>query len=170
MHYKNANLTLSLNPLDTTRLITARVTEIGKDGKELPVKGAEVKFYVQRLFGFMPASDDNNIVTDDNGNSYFTFPKTIAGDSAGVITIVARLEDNEQFGNVENKVASSWGTVLAIVKDPFPRALWEPYAPLPLVITITMLFGGVWFIYFFISSQLRKIKKEGQLTINDSTL
>jgi hypothetical protein len=170
VHYKDASLSINLDPDDTARLITAKVTEIGKDGKEEPVKGAEVKFYVQRLFGFMPASDDNTVETDDNGISYFTFPKTIAGDSAGVITIVARLEDSEQFGNVENKVAASWGTVLAIEKDPFPRALWEPYAPLPLVITISTLFGGVWCIYLFIWSQLRKIKKEEQLTINDSTL
>jgi hypothetical protein len=163
VHYKDANLILNLNPHDTARLVTVKVTEIGKDGKEIPVHGADVKFYVQRLFGVMPAAEDNTIGTDDKGEASFAYPKNIPGDTAGVITIEARMVDNEQFGNVENKAATSWGSVLAMVKDPFPRALWEPYAPLPLVITITTLFGGVWFTYFFIFFQLRKVKKEDQL-------
>jgi len=170
VHYKDANLSINLNPHDTARLVTAKVTEIGKDGKEIPVKGAELKFCVQRLFGTMPAAEDYAVTTDENGKASFTYPKNIPGDTAGAITVAARMEDNEQFGNVENKAATSWGTALAIIKDPFPRALWEPYAPLPLVITISTLFGGVWFVYFFIFFQLRKIKKEGQLTINNSTL
>ncbi|MDP3002882.1 MAG: hypothetical protein Q8N38_07130 [Bacteroidales bacterium] len=164
MHYKDANLILNLNPHDTARLVTAQVTKIGKDGKEIPVEGAEVKFYVQRLFGIMPAVEDNTISTDEKGEASFAFPKNIPGDTTGVITVVARMEDNEQFGNVENKATESWGTALAVDKDPFPRALWEPNAPLPLIITISTLFGGVWFIYFFIFYQLRKISKEKQLS------
>ncbi len=163
IHYKDANLTLNLNPHDTARLVTAKVTEIGKDGKEIPVKGAELKFYVQRLFGIMPAAEDNTISTDEKGEVSFSFPKNIPGDTAAVITVEARMEDNKQFGNVENKANASWGIRLMVDKDPFPRALWEPYAPLPLIITISTLFGGVWFIYFFIFYQLRKISKEKQL-------
>ncbi|TAL68380.1 MAG: hypothetical protein EPN88_07160 [Bacteroidetes bacterium] len=170
VHYKDANLTLNLNPHDTTRLATAKVTEIGKDGKEIPVKGAEVKFYVQRLFGIMPAAEDNAIETDEKGDASFAFPGNIPGDTAGVLTVAVRMLDNEKFGNVENKAVTSWGTVLASERDPFPRALWEPYAPLPLVITISSLFGGVWFTYFFIFFHLRKIKKEEQLTKSNSTI
>jgi 5-hydroxyisourate hydrolase-like protein (transthyretin family) len=168
VHYKDANLTLNLNPQDTARLLTAKVTETGKDGKEIPVKDAEVKFYVQRLFGIMPAAEDYTINTDENGEAVFSYPKGIPGDTAGLITIAARMEDNEQYGNVENKANASWGTRLMVEKDPFPRALWEPYAPLPLIITISTLFGGVWFVYFFIFNQLRKINKEKQInTVNE---
>ncbi len=164
VHYKEANLTLKVNPNDTSRLAIAQVTEIGKDGKEIPVKGAELKFCVQRLFGTMPAGEENTISTDENGKASFNYPKNIPGDTAGVITVVARMEDNEKFGNVENKASASWGTTLAIIKDAFPRALWEPYAPMPLVLTISILFGGVWSTYAFIFFQLIKIKKE-----NDNT-
>jgi hypothetical protein len=163
VHLKDANLTLQLNAHDTGRVVTARVTEKGKDGKEIPVKAAELKFYVKRLFGFMPASEGNTVVTDDNGEASFSFPKNIPGDTSGGIFVAARMEDNEKFGNLENKAAEPWGTALQIDKDPFPRALFEPHAPLPLVITISTLFGGVWLIYIYIAYQLRKIKKEGQL-------
>ena len=165
IHFKGANLVLKLDPHDTARLVTAKVTEMSKDGKEIAVKGTEVKFYVQRLFGIMPAAEDYTISTDENGEASFTFPKNIPGGTSGVITVVARIEDNQQFGNVENKAATSWGAVLAVEKDPFPRALWEPYAPLPLVITISLLFGGVWFTYFFIFIQLVKIKKDDDNTL-----
>jgi hypothetical protein len=167
IHYKDAALTLSLAPRDTARLLTAIVTEISKTGKEVPAKDAEVKFYVQRLFGIMPASEDNTISTDEKGQAAFAFPKNIPGDTAGIITLIARIEDNKQFGNVENKATEPWGTALVMDKDPFPRALWEPYAPMPLVITISTLFGGVWFVYFIIFYQLRKIKKEKQLSTDN---
>jgi hypothetical protein len=170
IHYKDANLSLNLDPHDTARLATARVTEIDKDGKEIPVKGAEVKFYVQRMFGIMPAAEENTITTDEKGEASFAFPKSIPGDTAGVITVAARMEDNERFGNLENKAATYWGTVLAMERDPFPRALWEPSAPLPLLLTILIIFGGVWCTYFLILFQLRKIKKDEKLKTDNSTL
>ena len=163
MHYKDVTLTLNLNPHDTARVAIAKVTTMGKDGKETPVKEAEVKFYVQRLFGIMPAAEENAVSTDEKGEASFTFPKNIPGDIDGAFTVVARIEDNPKFANAENKTATSWGKAVAVIKDPFPRALWEPYAPLPLVITISTLFGGVWFTYFLIFIQLRKIKTDGDI-------
>lgn len=160
VHYKDANLAINLNPNDTARLLTARVTETDKDGKEIPVKDAELKVYVQRMFGMMPAIEENAIITDENGEATFAFPKNIPGDTTGRITVAARLENNGQFGNVEKTANASWGVILAKEKDPFPRALWEPYAPLPLIITVSTLFGGVWCVYFFIFYQMHKIKRE----------
>ena len=163
MHYTDVILVLNLNPHDTARIATAKVTTTGKDGKEIPVKEAEVKFYVQRLFGIMPAGEEYAVSTDENGIATFAFPKNIPGDVDAAFTVVARMEDNQKFGNAENKVATSWGKALPVITDPFPRALWEPYAPLPLVITISTLFGGVWFTYFLIFFQLRKIKTDGDI-------
>lgn len=162
MQYKNANLTISLDAADTGHMATATVTQTGNDGKEIPVKGADVKFCVQRLFGTMPASDDNTITTDENGKAVFKYPKGIPGDVKGNLTVVAKLEDNDSFGNIETKTDATWGTPLIVDPNPFPRALWEPYAPLPLVITISTLFGGVWITYFIIFNILVKIKKAGK--------
>lgn len=160
IYYKDVNFSLKLNPNDTSRLATVIVTEVNKEGKEIPVKDVEVKFYVQRLFGFVPASEENAISTNENGEASFAYPKGIPGDTAGAITVVARIEDNEKFGSVENNAVTLWGTILEVEKDPFPRALWEPNAPLPLILTILILFGGVWCTYFFIFFQLLKIKKD----------
>ena len=162
MHFREANLTLNLNPHDTARVVSAKVMVTDKDGKEVGVKGIELKFYVKRLFGNMPAAEDYTVTTDENGLASFKYSSSIPGDTAGVITVAARMEDNDQFGNVENSSATSWGTPLEIIKDPFPRAVWGVYAPWGIVITLSVLFGGVWSTYIFIVAQLVAIKKEGK--------
>jgi hypothetical protein len=169
VHHKDANLAMTLDPLDTSRLVTAKVTETGKNGEIKPVIGAEVKFYVQRLFGLMPVAEENGVVTDEKGEASFSYPKMMPGDTAGIITLAARIEGNEHFGNLENKTTQSWGAILPIIKEPFPRALFEPHAPLPLVITISTLFGGVWLVYFFVFYQMRKIKEEVKPAVTNSS-
>jgi len=161
VHYTDASFNIKIDPKDTSRLATVEVTSIDNKGKEVPVKGVEVTFYVQRLFGIMPASEDPKVTTDKSGEAEFNLPKDIAGDTLGNLTIVARIEDNAQFGNIETKVSAPWAIALIPEKNPFPRALWEPKAPPILVITISTLFGGVWFTYFFMFWKLSRIKKDG---------
>lgn len=163
LRYKDANISIKLNPHDTAKLVTVSVTETGSDGKEKPVKDVPVRFYVQRLFGNVPATEDPVVSTDESGETSIVYPKGIPGDSVGNIIVVARIEDNEFYGNIENKATAQWGMPLIPEKDPFPRALWEPYAPFSLIIVITVLFGGVWMIYFFLFYQLYKIKKGEKL-------
>ncbi len=160
IHLKDVDLKLLLNSDDTARRATVFVTETDKDGKPVPVKGVELKFYVQRMFGTMPGGDGYTLSTNEKGEASFSYPKKLAGDATGLITVVVKMEDNDQFGNAVAETPVKWGTVLAVDKNPFPRALWEPSAPMPLVLTICILFGGVWSIYAYIFVQLRKIKTE----------
>jgi hypothetical protein len=162
VHYTDVNFNITLDPKDTGRTITAKVSALNKDGKEIPTKDVEVNFYVQRLFGTMPAGEDHKVTTDKKGEAEFNLPKEIPGDTAGNLIIVAKIEDNALFGNAETKGTAPWGTALILEKDPFPRALWEPKAPPVLVITISTLFGGIWCTYFFMFWQLTRIKKEGK--------
>jgi hypothetical protein len=165
---RDAGLTLTLSSQDTTRTVTAKVMETDKKGNAVPVKGIDVKFYTKRLFGIMPAAEEYSEPTDESGIATFSYPKDIKGDESGSITLVARIEDNESYGNIENRAIAPWGIPLVVDKNPFPRALWEPYAPLPLILTILLLFGGVWSTYFFIFFQLHKISKEGDLKTNEA--
>ncbi|MFI5222085.1 MAG: hypothetical protein ACHQK8_07155, partial [Bacteroidia bacterium] len=150
IRFKEAGISIKLNPSDTNKTVTAKVTMIGSDGKEKPVKDVPIKFYIQRLFGIMPAAEDNSLNTDADGIAVFNYPKEIPGGMTGDITVVARIEDNELFGTVEANSNVKWGTTIAPEKNPFPRALWEPYAPPSLIIVICVLFGGVWCTYMFI--------------------
>jgi len=159
IQYADADITIKLDPNDSTSTINIKVTSSTKDGKQIPIKDVAVKFYVQRLFGDMSPMEDNSVTTDANGEAVFNYPKFIPGDVTGAYTVVAKIEDNDKYGNVEKRAATNWGIKLNVDKDPFPRALWEPYAPIPLVITVSVLFGGVWALYFYLFYQMFKIKK-----------
>jgi hypothetical protein len=163
VHYKDATFSLKSDASDTNHLAIATLMEVDKDGKEIPVKGAEIKFYVQRLFGVMPAAEDYSVTTDENGKAEFSYPRDLKGDTTGALVLVAKIEDNEQYGNIESKASAGWGIPVIVDKHPFPRALWEPTAPYPLIITIVFLFGGVWSIYSVIFFTLYKIKKESKV-------
>jgi len=168
LHLKDVNLTIKFNQQhDTTRAVTAIVTEIASDGNVKPVKDIPINFYVQRLFGVMPAADDHAVNTDEKGIAVYSYPKGIPGDTAGIITVVAMIEGNDTYGTVESKTTRDFGKIVPVDKDPFPRALWSPHAMWGLITTLTILYGGVWSSYIFMAFQLRKIKKEGELEINN---
>jgi hypothetical protein len=162
VHFKYATLTLNLKQADTLKTAIAKLTERGKDGKLTGVKGAEIGFYVRRLFGTMPVSEDYKVTTDDSGEAVFAFPKinNIPGNAKGDMDIVVKVADNERFGNIASISSSRWGVPVPIDKNPFPRVLWASSAPHALVITICVLFGGIWSIFIFMFYQLRKIKTE----------
>ena len=157
---KEANLVLSVLEMDTVKMITAKLTKISPDRKEIPVNEVEVIFYVQRLFGPMSLTEEATVKTDKNGIATFDFPKGIKGDEQGNIKLVARIEDNEMFGNIESVVKTQWGIPLVIEKHPFPTDLWEPNAPLWLKLSFTIVFGGIWIIYLFILYQLVRLQKK----------
>ncbi|MEI6487993.1 MAG: hypothetical protein WCP52_03475 [Bacteroidota bacterium] len=162
LHLKDIHVTLNLNPTDTSRTATAVVTETASDGTEKPIKDIAINFYVQRLFGVMPAAEEHSVSTNEKGEASFVYPKGIPGDTLGKITAVAMIEDNDTYGTVEAKNECAWGKPLLLDKDPFPRALWGAHAKWPMIILLCCLYGGVWFCYFFMFYQLRKIKKEGE--------
>jgi len=160
IEFKEANLMLKFNPADSAHEVTAMVTETGSDGKEIPVAETEVSFFVQRLFGTMPANEDYVISTDKDGQAVFSYPGDITGGRTGKITIVAKILDNKLFGTVETKSDAPWGIVVPVETNPFPRALIMPKAPLQLIITLVLIFGGIWTTYFFIFYQLKKINED----------
>ena len=157
---KEADLHIDLTKKDSSKLITATVTELMVNGEKRPVSGVEVGFGVKRLFGIMPLAEEATATTDDNGMATFSFPKEIKGDEKGDVIIVARIMDNEIYGSVEATTITQWGSPLVVEKNPFPRALWEPKAPIILIVSFSIIFGGIWITYGIVISQIIKIKKK----------
>lgn len=159
-YVKEANLTLTLSGKDSARLITVLALEVLPNGEQRPILNAEVNFGIQRLFGIAPLGDEATATTDDNGMATFKFPDGIKGDEKGKVVVVARMIDNDVYGNVEAASAATWGERLIPEKNAFPRALWEPRAPVLLITAFSIIFGGIWFTYAFVIFQLVKIKKQ----------
>ena len=135
------------------RMLGATVTLNDK-----PLVGAKVNFFVERTFGALDIGHDETL---DDGVAMVKFPEGLPGGSVGKLHIIARVVGTPKYG-----VASGDATVPADIivvpdPDPFPRAIWSPHAPIPLILTLTIALGGVWTTYIFVLLQLRALRKAG---------
>jgi hypothetical protein len=96
----------------------------------------------------------------DAGEGTFEFPKNIPGDVNGNLQIFARLEENEDFGEVEKIESAKWGIHRSGFVEP-SRSLWSSGAPIWMITTLIILLAGVWSHYIYAIIQMVKIKKEG---------
>ena len=155
-HYK---LELSFLKDDTINKAKAVVTSIGSANEAKPVKDVEVTFYAKKSYGLLPLGDAQT--TDENGEATVEFPTDLPGDSAGGVQVIARVEDNDELGNLEDSKVTNWGIPTFVDNEFHRRALWgsAANAPLPLVFTVTTMVVLVWGVIIYIVILLFKIPK-----------
>jgi hypothetical protein len=149
---------LEITPVKEDSLLTVklRLVEIA-GGKESPVKETELGVFVQRSFLPMKIA---TATTDENGEATVEIPNNLPGDAKGNITLLAKLDENEVYGNLESGVARQWGIPVSTVIKEQPRALWSPHPPLWMLITFIVLMTVVWGHFFVIVYQLWRLRKE----------
>ena len=86
---------------------------------------------------------------------------TLPGDADGHLTIVAKIEDNETYGNVEVSSGINWGKPLPPMKI-VKRGLGDTDAPLWMVYTLIVLLSLVWFHYMYIIFTIFRIRFLGK--------
>lgn len=155
---------LFLSEINSEKTVSVRGYELGEDNEMVPIEDADVSFFVPRLFSDQIIGKSEFI----EGKSQIEFPENIAGDTIGNISIIARIEDHNMYGNIERKVANfRWGTTAPIEEDKSlmtiqisipTRALWHTNAPLWMIITLIILLVGVWGHYIFVIYNLFKLK------------
>ncbi|MFA8299993.1 MAG: cytochrome c [Hyphomicrobiales bacterium] len=151
----NAAIKLTID--STEHSITANVSRLDDNS---PLSDAEVNFYVQRYFGLLPLYEDS-MYTDDQGQVKAIIPKGIIGDKLGHLHIIAKLIEDETYGDVQASVIALWGEVnphKTIVKT---RSLWavNRYAPLWLAISYFVVVIGIWLFIVYIIRSLFIIRK-----------
>ena len=87
------------------------------------------------------------------------FPGDLPGGTEGKIQLLAEIKSPPELAGTVTQIFDGASKVLPN-KDPFPRALWAPHAPLALLITIGSMLSIVWSVYLFVVIQLIKIRKE----------
>lgn len=155
---KDATLTITHEVVDSVNTVYATLSTWDENNEVMPVEEAEVKLYVPRLFSLLPVAD---ITIEEGGEGEIEFPSDIPGGKNGELRILARLEEHEEFGNIESSIQTTWGTK-QIQDAQSKRALWSPDAPLWMVITFTILMTVVWAHYYLIVYYLFRIKKLGK--------
>ena len=91
------------------------------------------------------------------------FPSTLIGDTTGVVTVIAKIEEHYDYGDVLGEATIDW----AIPKhskhvDSFYRELWTPTAPMWMIVTLIIMLVGVWGHYFYAMYQLYMIKRSSK--------
>lgn len=154
---KNAGMEISFAQKDSVKSIVCKVFEKGMDGKTINVNDLKVSFYVPRTFSLLKVGEG----TLADGMVNVDFPVTLPGDSAGFLTIVAKIEDDETFGNIEASGGTTWGKPLPPEKI-VHRGLGDTNAPLWMVYTLIVLLSVVWFHFLYVIFTIFRIRFIGK--------
>jgi len=131
----------------------------------VPAKDVEMKVGVARAGGILSAGDEQTYTTDSSGITTVPFKRdSLPGDQYGNFVLVAKVEDNELYGNllVEKKVP--WGIVVKSGNNFFDqRTLWSTRFRTPwwLLFLAYSIVTAVWGTIIFLILQIVKIKKLG---------
>jgi hypothetical protein len=165
---RDISMELLLSEINAVKTVSVRAYELGNDKELIPVEDADVSFYVPRLFSDQLIGEGS--ISD--GKCSIEFPDNIAGDTIGNISLIARIEDHDNYGNVERQIKDfRWGSTQPIEEDKSlmtieitipTRALWHTNAPLWMIVTLIILLTGVWSHYIYVIYQLIKLNKIGK--------
>lgn len=153
---KRARLEITPVKEDSLLSVSVKLVDLA-DGKEVPVDKTTVGIYVKRSFYPLKLGEGT---TDETGVASIEIPQKLPGDAKGNITLIAKLDENETYGNVEASVVQTWGVPVSDKIEEQPRALWSAHPPIWMLLTFFILMGVVWGHYLVIVIQLFRLRKE----------
>ncbi len=163
-----ARINLDTSTVDSVRTVIVNVqfyeTEVWK-----PAPDVEMKIGVIRSGGVLSAGDEATYTTDSSGTVSVDFTKhNLPGDVNSNFVLVAKVEDNELYGNLSVEKVVPWGIALKTDAQFFDqRTLWSTRFKTPLWL-LFMAYGIVflvWGVIIYLVIALIKIKKLGKMTI-----
>ena len=141
---------------DSVKYLTVLANRIDAEGNKIPVEGLEINIGIQRLYSVLPIE---KVETDEDGSAVLEISNDLPGDAVGLLTFVARIEDNDEFGNVTKSASHEWGTPVSYEIKPLPRQLWTDEAPIWMIASVCIILMGAWYHFFLSISKLIKLKK-----------
>jgi hypothetical protein len=161
-----AKLSIDTISGEGVRTITVQVLKYEND-EWLPAPDVELKVGIQRLGGVLNAGEEEAYTTDSAGTASVELNKDrLPGDEKGNIVLVAKTEDNEQFGNLLVTKTVPWGMAVKANNDFFHhRSLWATkfHTPFWLLFMAYGIVIGVWGTILYLVLQIIKIKKLGRM-------
>ncbi len=156
---KEAELKLVFYQKDSLKFIEVTALENGfQDEADMPIGELGVKFFVKGTFSLLKFNERK---TDENGKVQVEFPADIPGDTAGFVIVVAKIEDDESYGNVVAMGKINWASPIQPVVEK-QRGLGDTDAPLWMVYTLIILLSVVWFHYLYVIIQVFRIKRDAK--------
>lgn len=153
--FRRARLEMTPVKGDSTLSVSVKLVDLGS-GTPTPVDSATVGVFVHRLFNPLKLGEG----ITENGEALVEIPAKLPGDAKGNINLLAKLDENETYGNLETSLVQPWGVVVSDLNKELPRALWSPHPPLWMIITFAILVTVVWGHYIVIIYELFRLRKE----------
>ena len=143
--------------------ITVTVLE-QKDTAWTVVKGVDLKVAIKRLDGDLNVSETQTYTTDSTGTIAADFKRdSLPGDTQGNLTLIAKVEDNDTYGNLTVEKTVPWGSKFEYSSKYDRRTLFarRGHSPIWLELLAYSIILAVWIILIYLIGQLRKIKRLG---------
>lgn len=152
-----AKLTVNFSTQDSARYININGVDLGISGNTTPLAKTKVIILVPRLFSLLKIGE---IELDELGAGRIDYPANLVGDSLGRINVIARIEENDKYANVQGQQTINWAISKYFYKAEQPtRELWTPVAPIWMIVTLIIMLTGVWAHYIYAIIQLVYIKR-----------
>ncbi len=151
-----AKLIITAVKVDSALSVQVKLVDLST-GTEKAIPETDLAVFVKRLFYPLKVGEGK---TDSSGMIAVDIPNDLPGDAKGNIVLMAKLDDNETYGNLEASVTQQWGIPVSDEVKELPRALWSPHPPMWMLITFIILISVVWGHYIVIVYELFRLRKE----------
>ena len=157
---KDARLAIDFRMIDSVKTVVYSGVMENEPGVEEPLADDDCYLYVPRMFNLLRIEDG---WLEEEGTGYYEFSPELIGDSTGVITIIARIEEHYDYGNLEASGVVNWALPKHSERFEGPRReLWTPIAPKWMIVTLIIMLAGVWGHYFYAIYELIMIRRAGK--------
>lgn len=150
---------------DGVRSIKTQILKLEGD-VWIPAHDVELKIGILRMGKILSADDDATYTTDSSGIATVELTKdSLPGDEKGNYIVAAKVEDNDELGNLLVEKTVGWGVPNQIDKTFFDqRTLWSTSNRTPawLLFAAYSIVIGVWGTLIYLFFQMVKIKKLGK--------
>ena len=159
-----AKMEMDTSTADSVHSINVQV-KFFQNNNWVPANDVEMKVGVNRSGSILTAGDEETYTTDSTGTVTVEFKRdSLPGDQMGNFVLLAKVEDNDQYGNLLVEKTVPWGVAAKLNKNFFEqRTLWSTRfrTPLWLLFMAYSIVIGVWATIIFLILQIVKIKKLG---------
>ncbi len=154
--FRDLNISITFDIDDSVKIITVSAFEMDSIGNPVPIEDVELNIGVERLFSTLFLSE---VETNTKGIGTFEFPDDIPGDSTGNITVLIKVDDDDDYGTVIKTANTNWGTIVdySVIAD--GRSLFGDEAPLWMIISVFAILAGAWYHFVLATYKVLKIKK-----------
>lgn len=145
------------------RNIVATLFEL-KDSIWAPVKEVDLRVAIKRQVGELNVNETPTYTTDSLGMVTAEFKReNFPGDSKGNLVLIAKLDENDVYGNLTAEKIVPWGIIENHPSVFDHRTLFarRGYSPLWLEVLAYSIVVIVWVVLFYLVLQIRKIKQLG---------